>query len=178
MKSIRSYARRATEYVDEWIYGANDGIITTFAVISGAAGADLGYHAIIILGVANLVADGFSMGASSFLAIRTKVAIDQAQGLPVAQQDQYPLPRSLATFSGFVVAGILPLAPFVTGYGAGEEFFISGVAAGIAFFVVGGLRSLATHRSFLMSGIEMLVVGGIASGLAYTVGYFVESVVG
>lgn len=55
-------------YIGDLVYGANDGIITTFAVVAGAAGAALSPGIIIILGLANLVADGISMGASSFLS--------------------------------------------------------------------------------------------------------------
>ena len=57
------------EYLADFVYGANDGIITTFAVVAGAAGAALPAGVIVILGVANLIADGFSMGASSILSM-------------------------------------------------------------------------------------------------------------
>jgi cytidyltransferase-like protein len=57
------------EYLADFVYGANDGIITTFAVVTGAAGASLPAGVIVILGVANLIADGFSMGASSILSM-------------------------------------------------------------------------------------------------------------
>lgn len=40
------------------MFGANDGIITTFAVVSGVVGASLSNRIILILGFANLVADG------------------------------------------------------------------------------------------------------------------------
>jgi cytidyltransferase-like protein len=56
------------EYLRDFVYGANDGIITTFAVVTGAVGASLPAGVIVILGVANLIADGFSMGASSILS--------------------------------------------------------------------------------------------------------------
>ncbi len=59
-------------YIGDLIYGANDGIVTTFAVVAGAAGAVLSPEVIIILGLANLVADGFSMGASNFLSLRSQ----------------------------------------------------------------------------------------------------------
>ncbi|MBI2577700.1 MAG: VIT1/CCC1 transporter family protein [Candidatus Wildermuthbacteria bacterium] len=59
-------------FIGDFVYGANDGIITTFAVVAGAAGAALSPGVIIILGIANLVADGFSMGASNFLSLRSK----------------------------------------------------------------------------------------------------------
>jgi len=48
-----------------------DGIVTTFAVVSGVIGADLSVSIILILGFANLVADGFSMAAGSYMAIKS-----------------------------------------------------------------------------------------------------------
>ncbi|MDZ4229800.1 MAG: VIT1/CCC1 transporter family protein, partial [Candidatus Veblenbacteria bacterium] len=54
-------------YLRDFVYGANDGIITTFAVVAGVAGADLSAKVVIILGFANLFADGFSMAMSNYL---------------------------------------------------------------------------------------------------------------
>ncbi|MDZ4231700.1 MAG: VIT1/CCC1 transporter family protein [Candidatus Pacearchaeota archaeon] len=59
-------------YIGDFVFGANDGIITTFAVVAGAAGALLSPGIIIILGLATLLADGFSMGASNFLSLRSE----------------------------------------------------------------------------------------------------------
>lgn len=57
-------------YLKDFVYGAIDGAVTTFAVVSGVAGAQLSSGVVIILGVANLVGDGFSMAASNFLGTR------------------------------------------------------------------------------------------------------------
>jgi len=59
-------------YVRDWIYGGIDGAVTTFAVVSGVQGAELAPLIIIILGFANLFADGFSMAASNFLGTRAE----------------------------------------------------------------------------------------------------------
>ncbi len=59
-------------YLKDFIYGAIDGAVTTFAVVSGVAGAGLSSGVIIVLGVANLVGDGFSMAASNFLGTRAE----------------------------------------------------------------------------------------------------------
>lgn len=56
-------------YLRDLVYGANDGIITTFAVVSGVAGASLDARPVLIPGAANLLADGFSMGASNYPSI-------------------------------------------------------------------------------------------------------------
>jgi VIT1/CCC1 family predicted Fe2+/Mn2+ transporter len=59
-------------YLRDWIYGGIDGSVTTFAVVSGVVGAQLQIRVILILGFANLLADGFSMAASNFLGTRAE----------------------------------------------------------------------------------------------------------
>jgi VIT1/CCC1 family predicted Fe2+/Mn2+ transporter len=59
-------------YLRDFIYGAIDGTVTTFAVVAGVAGAGLSSGVVIVLGLANLFADGFSMAASNFLATRAE----------------------------------------------------------------------------------------------------------
>lgn len=69
----RRLARRPSpSYLHDFIYGAIDGTVTTFAVVSGVAGADLGASVVIILGGANLIADGFSMAVSNYLGSRAE----------------------------------------------------------------------------------------------------------
>jgi VIT1/CCC1 family predicted Fe2+/Mn2+ transporter len=62
--------RRRHSYLRDFTYGAVDGAVTTFAVVSGVAGAGLAPGVVIVLGMANVVADGFSMGISNFLGTR------------------------------------------------------------------------------------------------------------
>jgi len=66
----RLRAGRPRTYLRDFVYGAVDGIVTTFAVVSGVAGAGLSSGVVIVLGVANLVGDGFSMAASNYLGTR------------------------------------------------------------------------------------------------------------
>lgn len=58
-------------YLGDAVYGSLDGTVTTFAVMAGAVGANLGTNVIIILGLANLFADGFSMAVGSYLSQRS-----------------------------------------------------------------------------------------------------------
>lgn len=73
-EAIRIRLAQGTEhsYLRDLVYGGIDGAVTTFAVVSGVAGADLGARIILILGVANLVADGFSMAASNYVGTKTE----------------------------------------------------------------------------------------------------------
>ena len=60
------------EYLGEFVYGGIDGCVTTFAVVAGAVGANLDNSIIIILGVANLFADGFAMSIGAFLSTKSE----------------------------------------------------------------------------------------------------------
>jgi len=158
---VRDLARR---YLPDLVFGANDGIITTFAVVSGVVGASLSNRVILIRGFANLLADGVSMGASNYLARRSEgeAAEDPARRL-VAR-------NAVATFLGFVVAGIIPLAAYLVPLPDGSRY---GVALGLtlsSLFLVGASRSLVRDRPFLRSGVEMLLIGSLAAGIAYGIG--------
>jgi VIT1/CCC1 family predicted Fe2+/Mn2+ transporter len=59
-------------YIRDWVYGGIDGSVTTFAVVSGVVGAGLSPVVILVMGFANLVADGFSMAASNYLGTRAE----------------------------------------------------------------------------------------------------------
>lgn len=72
------------EYLKEWVYGGIDGVVTTFAIIAGVAGASLSPTIILILGFANLIADGFSMAAGSYSA--TKADKDNYSRLRVREE--------------------------------------------------------------------------------------------
>ncbi|MCF7845037.1 MAG: VIT1/CCC1 transporter family protein [Kiritimatiellales bacterium] len=60
------------EYVRDIVFGGNDGIVTTFAVVAGTMGAQLEHSVVIILGVANLIADGLSMATGTYLSLRSE----------------------------------------------------------------------------------------------------------
>lgn len=60
------------QHLVQFVYGATDGTVTTFAVVAGAFGAGLKSEIVIILGFANLIGDGFSMGASAYLSARSQ----------------------------------------------------------------------------------------------------------
>lgn len=177
MSFLRRKSSVVSEYLDEAVYGANDGIITTFAVVSGAAGATFSSETVVIFGIANLVADGFSMGASSFLSIKTEQDVQRSRHKWWQRKGEKALPRSLTTFAAFVVAGTIPLLPFLNSYDEGNKFLISAIAAAVTFFLVGGARTFVTKRGFFTSGLEMLTIGGIAAILAYSVGWIIRAMI-
>lgn len=161
-------------YVSEVVYGANDGIVTTFAVVSGVAGAALSPSIVLVLGAANLFADGFSMGMSNYLSERSERDYRRERGERPAAGAKSPRRTAFVTFLAFVVAGWTPLLPYILRLRT--VFPVSVAATAVAFFVVGASRSLVVERGWLRNGTEMLLVGMAAASVAFAVGFLLRGV--
>lgn len=72
IQDTETHNAHAGKYLGEFVYGAIDGTVTTFAVVSAAAGGSLSTGTVLILGFANLLADGFSMACGNFLSERAQ----------------------------------------------------------------------------------------------------------
>lgn len=216
------------KYIKSLIYGGLDGIITTFAVVAGVAGAALTPGIVLILGFANLIADGLSMAIGDYLSTKAEneyneserqrelwevenypegeklelielyiakgyeekdakelvelisknktgwVDIMMVEELGILQDDESPLNNALVTLLSFVVFGFIPLlayvlSGFIPAFGA-NTFMVATVLTGITLFVLGALKVRITDKNWLVSGCEMLLVGGLAAAAAYTIG--------
>ena len=222
-------------YLGEMVLGGIDGIVTTFAVVAGVEGAQLSVGVILILGVANLLADGFSMAVGNYLGTKSeqdfarserereewevenvpeheeeeireiyaakgfsgelldrvvahtisdkKLWVDtmMREELGLIEDRQSPYLVGLVTFISFLSFGSVPLLLYVIRYFQGGDnaglFPYVAVMTGVALFLVGALRSRFTHRPWLRSGLEVLVVGGSAGALSYFVGLILHSFV-
>ena len=152
------------KYLPDVVFGANDGVVTTLAVVSGVTGAALSSTVVLVLGFANLLADGFSMGASNVLARRSNVDVDVQPTIAVSAG------HGLATFIGFAIAGLIPLLAYLTPLSEERRFLAATALAMTTLFVVGAGRALFTGRGWFVSGFEMLSIGALAAGVAYAVG--------
>ena len=72
LHGVNNLLSRYEKYLGEFVYGGIDGAVTTFAVVAGAVGAELSSSIILILGFANLLADGFAMSVGSFLSSKSQ----------------------------------------------------------------------------------------------------------
>ena len=166
----------AKHYLPDMVYGANDGIITTFAVVAGVAGAELSSAIVLILGTANLLADGFSMGASDFLSIRSEAAVERMEGKRVTEP--FALRHGIATFAAFVVAGSVPLLAFILPLPTHLRFVTTTVLTLVTLFVVGAMRTFVTKGRWWIDGLEMFTVGALAAGVAYGMGALLATLTG
>jgi vacuolar iron transporter family protein len=157
---------RIGHYLPDLVYGANDGIITTFAVVSGVVGADLSRTIIIILGFANLFADGISMGASNYLARRSTAELEAR----ASREDAFR--HAAATIAAFIAAGLVPLVAYLLPLPPDSRFVAAVLLTAVTLFSVGAARSFVTGLSPLRSGLEMLLIGALAAVAAYLIGAF------
>lgn len=166
-------------YIKDVVYGANDGIVTTFAVIASVVGAGLDATVILIVGFASLIADGLSMAASNYLASSSERAALENRGKQSsgAAEDQ-PVAAALFTFVSFVAAGSLPLLPYAIVPDAPQIFWLTAVAAAVALLLIGAGRTLATGRPPIRASLEMLIVGGAAVTAAFFIGRFISMLTG
>ncbi|MCI0569504.1 MAG: VIT1/CCC1 transporter family protein [Myxococcaceae bacterium] len=157
-------------YLRDMVNGAVDGVITTLAVVSGATGASLDPRIGLILGMANLVADGLSMGASNYLALKSELA---QTGTPIAVEK--PWRHGVATSLAFAVVGALPLTAYAMPSPEGWTVFQRAILlAALALTLAGGIRARLLGRRMWRSAAEMLVIGMAAAGAAYAIGAAVE----
>jgi VIT1/CCC1 family predicted Fe2+/Mn2+ transporter len=162
-------------YLGDVIYGANDGIITTFAVVAGVTGGSLSARAVLIVGVANLFADGLSMGVGNYLSIRSRESARQAADLP--EEEARPVRHGLATMLAFVAAGVCPLLPFVLPVAPPARFPLSVLLTLTALFGIGASRALVTVDRWWMAGLEMLALGVLVAAAAFGSGALVAALI-
>lgn len=100
--------------------------------------------------------------------------------LGLLRDDRNPLIGACVTFAAFVVAGALPLLIYMVGLVVPsvmqQAFSVSLVLSGVALFGLGAAKVLVTARSALRSGLEMLIVGGLAAAVAYLVGVMLKHI--
>ena len=169
MSELRRFQRK---YLPEFVYGGMDGAVTTFAVVAGTVGASLSPVIVIILGFANLFADGFSMAASNYLS--TKSAQDLASG----KNTKLPYKTALATFAAFIVVGFVPLLSFVAAMFVPSlkniEFELSTLLTACAFIIVGIERGRLAGKNILYSVFSTLGIGGATAFISYYIGYLLQ----
>ncbi len=148
-------------------------------MVAGVSGATLSPGVILALGLGNLFADGFSMGVGDFLGERSEQKL-RAQ-LGKATQDRRLWLTGVVTFLAFILAGSLPLIPYIMSiFGlvpVGNQFQTSIVTTGLALFGVGAVRTVAMKGIWWKNGLEVLLVGSIAAAIAYLVGAALRSMI-
>jgi len=111
----------------------------------------------------------------NYLGIRSDERVREALRLP--EQEAFPIRHGLATFAAFVVAGAVPLVPYVFS-GPGSNRFAWSTAASLAvLFTVGAARARVGTGTWWGNGLEMVGLGAIVGAVAYYSGLAVAALV-
>lgn len=223
-------------YLQEIVYGGNDGIVTTFAMIAGFSAANISdsifpysYIMILLFGLINLFSASISMGLGNFTSTRAdndvyksmlqkeretmknneekekketntlmmKKGFTQNQAQQITEifstnkkywlefmmvqeykmnpSRENPYITAVTTIISFIVFGIIPLLPYIFVPQSPSAFLLSLSYTVIALILLGFVRWRATGISLIRSIGETLLIGGIASSIAYLIGTFFGS---
>ena len=180
-------------YLRDWIYGGIDGAVTTLAVVSGVVGAQLSPWIILVMGFANLVADGFSMAASNFLGTKAeyddlkRIEAIENRHIDLAPEGEREEVRQIFLNKGFTGEDLTRIVDLITAdrtrwvrtmlteeYGLPREVRSPWIAAGATFsaFIACGLVPLLpylialkhpTALSMIMTGAVFFTIGSVKS---------------
>ncbi|MGJ8623088.1 MAG: VIT1/CCC1 transporter family protein [Yoonia sp.] len=220
--AARLDAQNSSGGLRDAIFGGIDGTVTTFAIVAGVQGAGLPASIVIALGLANVLADGFSMAAGNYAGIKavaddrrrlwqveerhirenpqgerdelaqilarkglrdqvledatTMISANKTQWINMMMAEEYGLPpvadrpvrAAMVIFGAFVLAGMLPLIPYIVGLTPAFSWSIA--IAALTFFGIGTIKSSWSLAPWWRSGLETLLIGGVAAAVAYVVG--------
>ncbi|MBD3330785.1 hypothetical protein GF354_04625 [Candidatus Peregrinibacteria bacterium] len=219
-------------WLRDFVYGGIDGAVTTFAVVAGVEGAALNLPIILILGFANLFADGFSMASGKYLSDKAQCELQEKirkiefkhikekeeeereevrqivkkygfKGKDLEKATQIitsnpeawvdlmmrnefnmtsenisPMKGALTTFTSFFIIGLIPLLAYLFrplfGLEQKSTFIITCTTTLLALFLVGTVKSFFTVKSWYRSGMEVLIIGGLAAAISYLIGFLLK----
>lgn len=164
---IKETIQNRGDYIRDVVLSANDGIVTTFAVVAGSLGASLSPSVVVILGLANLFADGLSMSTGSYLGVKSEIEYEQSEGKKIKVGNR-PLANGLVSFLSFGIAGFIPLISYV--FKIENSFNVSAVLVVFALLIVGVFRGYVSNKSIIRTAIENLLIGGASAVIAFYVG--------
>ena len=180
-------------YLRDWIYGGIDGAVTTLAVVTGVAGAQLSSWIILVLGFANLFADGFSMAAGNYLATKSehddwrRLQDIEHRHIELAPEGEREEVRQIFARKGFAGDDLTRIVELITAdrerwvqtmlmdeYGLPQAVRSPFIAALCTFaaFLICGLVPLASYLfrmdhalrlSVILTGIVFFAIGSIKS---------------
>jgi VIT1/CCC1 family predicted Fe2+/Mn2+ transporter len=153
-------------YLRNIIFGVEDSLVSTVGLLAGIATGDLTGAKILMIGVVYLFVEGFSMGAGSYLSEHSA----QEYETGARAKSNEPLYGAVVMFLAFLIAGIVPIAPYLflpLGMGVIWSVIVSLIFLGILGYTQAKLSKVSATRSV----VRMVVIGGIAIVLGIIIGH-------
>lgn len=143
-------------YFRNFIFGVEDGLVSTAGFLSGIAIAGLPRETIILTGIVLIFVEAVSMAVGSFLS---EASVEELE----VRKRTNPIESFKAgstMFASYIVAGLIPLIPYV--YFGAEALWYSIYASLIALFLLGAWSGRLSRAGIVRSALRMSIVGGVA----------------
>jgi len=156
------------DYLRSVIFGCEDGLVSTTGSVIGISVGAGDPKIVIMAGLVIIAVEAISMGAGQFLSEK---AVHELE--PGKHHDSL-LVGSLLMFISYFLAGMIPLTPFLL-FSLNTATVTSAILAFFSLFILGYVKGRIIGISKIRSGIEILVVGGIATGIGILVGILLKA---
>jgi len=215
-------------FIREIVFGFNDGVIATFAIVSGMMGAMLSNFVIVLAGLAEVIGGAVSMGLGAYISTKSQVEFykseiererNEIEAMPEREKEELreayrlkgfrgelldkiveevssnkqlwlkvmledelglmlnrfdnPLKVGLVMTLAFITGAVIPITPYLF-LPQTHSLTASILLSLISLFFMGAGKSIITHRSWVKSGMEMLIIGALAASSAYIVGALIS----
>lgn len=143
-------------YFRNFIFGVEDSLVSTVGLLSGIAIGGVSRETIFLTGAVLILVEAFSMAAGSFL---TEASVQEYTHEETRKES--PVGGGVVMFVSYIIAGFIPLAPYVF-VGGFNALYMSILASLAALFLLGLVGGSLSHGNLVRRGVRMMVVGGLA----------------
>jgi predicted membrane protein (TIGR00267 family) len=155
--------RFSADYIHSSFFGIEDSLVSTTGVLAGIAVAASSKEAILTTAFVVIAVESISMAASEFVSEQTEEDVENEK-MPAS-----PYLSSLIIFSSYILAGLVPLAPYLF-LEHTPAILVSIAAALVGLILLGIFKGKITHKSPFRSAVEVFVIGGISAAIGIAVG--------
>lgn len=159
--------RISGDYLRSAFFGIEDSLVSTTGLIAGIGAGTQDPKFIVLAGIVGISVEAVSMAAGEFLSEQTTNELKKGKA-----QDR-PILGGVIMLFAYFVAGLLPIAPIIL-LPRSISVIVSVILALLGLFILGLGKGKITGRSPLRSGLEVLVVGGVACAIGIAVGVYMK----
>lgn len=156
-------------YIRNFIFGAEDSLVSTVGLLAGIFSAGIAQREIIISGIVLICVEALSMSVGSFLSERAT----EESFSDYKRQESKSLLAAVIMFASYLACGIIPLFPYFF-VAIDQAFGWSILVSLLALFILGFLSAKILKTKILKSVLRMMVIGGLAIGLGVAVGMIMK----
>jgi VIT1/CCC1 family predicted Fe2+/Mn2+ transporter len=164
-KKHPSKQRLTSSYIRSSFFGIEDSLVSTTGLIAGISVGTQSVDFILLAGFVAVAVEAISMSAGEFLSEETE------QDLNRSRHKSSPIIGGAIMFFSYSAAGMVPILPIML-FPIDYAIYVSMAAALVGLFLLGLVKGALTRRDIIRSGIQVLVVGGVAAMIGAAVGIF------